>query len=295
MSTRHLPLVAFGIMAVALVAGCGPKAGPTDPTDQPPIGAALIKAQDTAQQNSDQADREKIIGDAQSLVAKVNEAIAALDATAMFALMTEQTKAMFVLLAQMDMAVAGIQDMSPQEHVVSQQKDFDVVYTLEDIDPEAWTATLVGVVRNSGNEVRFPIQLVPGDGVLLFDYTEVLSKRIKNMTKVLVVKLVERVAGAVKTADAASYTSAFSPSSFASCPDPFAVGPAGADASTILAKAKASKLSIGEPQVNAADLVATIPFTLGDTQAGTITVTLVLEGGTFYMDASSSCTAAAGQ
>lgn len=285
------PITALAILPFTLLLACGPKPPPEDPTGGDGKNEAQ-KTSDTQTQIAEQQQREYMVEQYTTLINKVNEAIDALDDETLYSLMTQETQEMFSVLAQMDMYVANIQNVAPPDHVVQQQKDFNVVYTLEDIDTETGTATLVGVMRDSGNEVRFPISFAQKQEAYLFDYTEVLSKRVKNMTKVILVQLLARLNQAVEDQDLEAFESVFAPGSLESCPDPFGLasdtGHSDLGTKELLQEIKEKKIVMGEPQVNTPDPLGTVPYTAGET-ASTIKVTLVLEKGRAYLDASGNC------
>lgn len=271
------------VLVTALLHGCGPPPVAVDSADDEAETASQHKASMIAQQQK----REYLVDQYNGLINTVNEAISELESERFFTLMTDETAHLFILLAEMDLALAGIHDTDPSEHVVQQQKDFDVVYTLEEIDTEESSATLVGVMRDSGTEARFPVKFVESDGGLVLDYTAVLEKRVKNMTKVLVEQLARRVNDSVMEDDAEAFAAAFTPGSLETCPDPLGLG--ASDPAELFSSLKVEKIVLGKAYVDAADMHATLGYTKDGSEAGTIETMLVVDGGDMHLDVSSAC------
>ncbi len=206
--SRAFPLLAICALAVA----CGPKPAP----ETAPAGDQVQQIEHAPEPVDPEVEAriEKI----NLLVNEINAAIETQDAEKFWSVFTNETRDLFYKVATLDMAIAGIKDRSPGEHVLQQQKDFDVVYTLEDVDAVEMTATLVGVMRGSGDEVRFPMAFVQDGDTILIDYTAVLNERFLNLKTARMRSLVEDLNQAIDEGNVELYTSVLTDATLTGCP-----------------------------------------------------------------------------
>jgi len=280
--SRAVPLLAL----CGLVVACGPKPAPE--TAPQPDAVQQVEPATKPVDPEVAARLEKI----STLVNEINAAIETQDAEKFWSVFTNGTRDLFYKVANLDMAIAGIKDRSPAEHVLQQQKDFDVVYTLEDVDAEAMTATLVGVMRGSGDEVRFPMAFVQDGDTILIDYTQVLEERFKNLKAARMRSLVVDLNKAIDEGDAGLLTSILTDATVTGCPgflhDVKAKGKKPPTAEDILKALKKAVVIVELAEEDPETLSAKLSVKTGE-KTSTVEVTFVFEEEMLRIDGSSAC------
>jgi hypothetical protein len=276
------------LVPLALPLSCGPKEPPRAGGQQ----QVLVEDTGPVEEQIDpavQARIDELVG----MVNEINEAIAKQDKDAFWAKFTERSHELFIKVALLDMAIAGIKDVEPSDHILKQQKDFNVVYTLEDVDPGAMKATLVGVMRDTGDEVRFPIGFVEKDGKLLFDYTDVLSGRLDNLKVARMRALVAELNASVDGGDAALYASILTAPTLEGCPDFFGLlpkkGKKPPKTEAVLKSLQKIDTTISLVDIDPTTNTATLKATTDGGEPVTLAISFVIEGGIIKIDAASAC------
>ncbi|MBW2261342.1 MAG: hypothetical protein JRG91_05145 [Deltaproteobacteria bacterium] len=269
-----------------LAAACGPKpapeaAGVGDPDQQVEPAPEPVDPEVEAR-------IEKI----NSLVNEINAAIETQDAAKFWSVFTNETRDLFYKVATLDMAIAGIKDRSPADHVLQQQKDFDVVYTVEEVDAVEMTATLVGVMRGSGDEVRFPMTFIQGADAILIDYTVVLNERFLNLKTARMRSLVGELNRAVDEADVELFKSVLTDATVVGCPgflhEVKAKGKKPPKIESILKSLQKKALVVELAEEDSETLSATLSVKVGD-ETVTLDVQFVFEEEMMRLDGSSAC------
>jgi hypothetical protein len=278
---RAVPLLAL----CGLVVACGPKPAPET---APPDPVQQVEPEPEPVDPEIEARLEKI----DVLVNEINAAIETQDAEKFWSVFTNETRDLFYKVANLDMAIAGIKDRSPAEHVLQQQKDFDVVYTLEDVDAEGMTATLVGVMRGSGDEVRFPMAFVQDGDAILIDYTQVLEERFMNLKAARMRSLVVDLNRAIDEGDAELLTSILTDATVTGCPgflhEIKKKGKKPLTAGDMLKALKKAVVIVELTDEDPEKLSAKLNVTAGE-KTSTVDVTFVFEEEMLRIDGSSAC------
>lgn len=283
---ERLPGALLLVAAICAVA-CGQK--------QPPASAQGVEqAGPEAGPEELDPEAEARIEKINALINELNAAIESQDADKFWSAFTTETRDLFYKVAQLDMAIAGIKDRSPADHVLKQQKDFNVVYTIENFDPVEMTGILVGVLRDTGDEARFPMAFVEQeDGTILVDYTGVLTERLANLKASRMRTLVAELNKAVDTADADLYRSVLTDATVVGCPaflhDVPAKGKKPPKLEAILKAMQGASLFVEITEMDAESLSAILSTTTAGEPGKKVDVKFVFEEGIMRLDASAAC------
>lgn len=285
-TNRWIGPVLFASCLLAIA--CGPK--------PPPAGGHQAGGQGQMDEPLEEAvdpEVEARIEKIEALVNELNEAIDKQDAEKFWSAFTNETRDLFYKVAQLDMAIAGIKDKSPAEHVLQQQKDFNVVYTIENLDAEKMTATLVGVLRDSGDEVRFPMAFVEQDDGILVDYTDVLTERLDNLKAARMRSLVEDLNRAVADADVELFSSILTDTTLEGCPtflhDVPAKGKKPPKVESVLKAMKSAEIVVEIMEMDAGALSADVRTTVKGEAGKDLELKFVFEEEAMRIDASGGC------
>jgi hypothetical protein len=275
------------LLAIACIAGCGPKQAPaTEPSVPQLTEHAAVQVDPDAE-----ATQQKLT----VLINEINAAIEGQNAEAFWSVFTNESRELFYQVARLDMAIAGVKDQSPSEHVLKQQKDFNVVYTIENVDTAEMTATLVGILRRTGDEVRFPLAFIEQDGKILIDYTQVLTERLDNLKVARMRSLIEELNTAIDVADADLFSAVLTDTTLTGCPD-FLMKPAkppkkAPKLTDILKGLQKAGIVVEIENEDASTMSASLAVVIGEGETRTVPVQFVFEEEVMRLDASGCKTA----
>jgi hypothetical protein len=271
-----------------VLVACGPK----EPPETPPGDQVVVEDAEPEPEPEVSPEHQALIEQFEGLVKGLNDAIEAQDKEAFQAIFSKRSQELFFKVALLDMFIAGVQNVPPAEHILKQQKDFNVVYTVKDPDPEAMTGTLVGVLRDSGDEAQFPMGFVEEEGKLVIDYTEVLTERLDNLKVARMRALVVELNTAVDEASEEAYTAILTDSTVETCPDFFQVLKPQKKAPKIgsmLKKMQKAGVVIELDDIDPTKNTAVLKASKDKEEPKILEVTFILESGIIKVDATSGC------